>query len=106
LTGRMDGDGQLLLADGIRIRVNSAGGAMPAGDVTVCLRPHNIVLAADPTAARHLADQGYNLFSGTIHRSVYFGDAVDYTVELPSRASLRVIAPPSQRLEAGQEIHA
>jgi len=106
LAGRMDGEGQLLLADGIRIRVNGAGGAMPAGDVTVCLRPHNIVLAADPTAARDLADQGYNLFSGTIRRSVYFGDAVDYTIELASRASLRVIAPPSQRLEAGQQVQA
>jgi len=106
LTGRMDGDGQLVLADGVRIRVNNTGSAVPAGDVTVCLRPHNITLAADPTATRHFADQGYNLFSGVIRRSVYFGDAVDYTVELASREPLRVIAPPSQRLDAGQEVHA
>ena len=106
LTGRMDGDGSVLLADGVKIRVNNAGGAMPASSVLVCLRPHNIMLAADPTAARDLAEQGYNFFSGTIRRSIYFGDAVDYTIELASRASLRVIAPPSQRLEAGQEVRA
>ena len=106
LTGRMDGDGYLLLADGVKLRLNGAGAAAPSGETSVCLRPHNIILAADPAAARHLADQGYNLFSGTIRRSVYFGDSVDYTVELPSRASLRVIAPPSQRFESGQLIHA
>jgi iron(III) transport system ATP-binding protein len=106
LSGRVDGDGLLVLADGAKIRVN--GGAAPTAlnQACVCLRPHNIVLAADQAAARHLADQGYNLFSGTIGRSIYFGDAVDYTVELPSRASLRVIAPASQRFNSGQTIHA
>jgi putative spermidine/putrescine transport system ATP-binding protein/spermidine/putrescine transport system ATP-binding protein len=105
LTGRIDSDGYLLLVDGIKVRLNGAGAAV-SGEVSVCLRPHNIVLAADQAAARHLADQGYNVFSGTIRRSIYFGDAVDYTVELPSRASLRVIAPASQRFDSGQAIHA
>jgi iron(III) transport system ATP-binding protein len=104
LTGRMEDDGRLLLADGVKIRLNRAGA--PSGEVSVCLRPHNIMLVADPSAARDLADQGYNLFSGTIRRSIYFGDAVDYNVELASRAFLRVIAPPSQRFDSGQSIHA
>jgi iron(III) transport system ATP-binding protein len=106
LTGRMDSDGALLLADGVKIRVNSAGGSSPSGEVFVCLRPHNIMLVAGETTARDLADQGYNLFSGTIRRSIYFGDAVDYTIELTSRAALRIIAPASQRFEPGQTIHA
>ena len=106
LTGRMDGDGHLLLADGVKIRLSDAGGPPPAGEVSVCLRPHNIMLVADRAGARHLADQGYNLFSGTIRRSTHFGDAVDYNVELGSGASLRVIAPPSQRFVSGQSIHA
>jgi iron(III) transport system ATP-binding protein len=104
LTGRMEDDGRLLLADGVKIRLNRAGA--PSGEVSVCLRPHNIMLVADSSAARDLADQGYNLFSGTIRRSIYFGDAVDYNVELTSRAFLRVIAPPSQRFDSGQSIHA
>jgi iron(III) transport system ATP-binding protein len=102
LTGRMDSDGRLLLADGVKIRLNGAGPS--SGEVSVCLRPHNIMLSVDQAAARDLADHGYNLFSGTIRRSIYFGDAVDYDIELASRASLRVIAPPSQRFEAGQSI--
>jgi len=106
LTGRMDGDGHLLLADGVKIRLSEAGGPPPAGEVLVCLRPHNIMLVADQAGARHLAEQGYNLFSGTIRRSTHFGDAVDYNVELASGASLRVIAPPSQRFASGQSIYA
>jgi iron(III) transport system ATP-binding protein len=106
LTGHLEGDGQLGLADGLKIRVNGAAALSPSSEASICLRPHNIKLVPDQTAARDLADQGYNLFSGTIRRSIYFGDAVDYTVELASRAMLRVIAPPSQRFDAGQSIHA
>ena len=104
ITGRPDGS-SLILPDGTRLRVNGAG-PDSSGALSVCLRPHNILLVADSTAARNLADQGYNLFAGTIRRSIYFGDAVDYTVELSSGASLRVIAPPSQRYDSGQSIRA
>jgi iron(III) transport system ATP-binding protein len=104
LTGRLDGDGWMHLGEGATIRVN--GGGAPLGETSVCLRPHNIVLMGDPTSAREFADRGYNLFSGTVGRSIYFGDSVDYTIELPSRASLRVIAPPAQRFAPGQSIYA
>lgn len=106
LTGYADGDNQLRLADGVKIRVNADSGLTRSGAVSVCLRPHNILLVGDASAARDLADRGYNLFSGTIRRSIYFGDAVDYTVELAPDAALRVIAPPSQRFQSGQAIHA
>lgn len=104
--GRTNGEGHLHLADGVQIRLNGAVPPAPSGEVLICLRPHNITLVADQAAARDLADRGYNLFSGTIRRSIYFGDAVDYTIELASRSTLRVIAPPSQRFEAGQSIYA
>jgi iron(III) transport system ATP-binding protein len=104
LTGRMDGDG-MVLPDGTKIKLNRADGTA-SDKIAVCLRPHNIVLVADPSAARDMAGQGYNLFSGTIQRSIYFGDAVDYTLALASGASLRVIAPPAQRFDSGQSVHA
>ena len=105
LSGRMDGGG-LLLPDGTKIRLNSMNVLASSDNVAICLRPHNIALVADAGTARDLADQGYNLFSGTIQRSIYFGDAVDYNLDLASGASLRVIAPPAQRFDAGQAIHA
>ncbi len=106
LSGRVnsDGDGRSMLSDGVKIRLADGGALAPSSAVSVCLRPHNIKLAAGQDAARRLTDQGYNLFSGVIRRSIYFGDAVDYTVELSSGRVLHVVAPPSQRFEPGQSI--
>jgi hypothetical protein len=74
--------------------------------VAVCLRPHNILLVADDAEAQKFSEQDYNLFRGTIHRSIYFGDAVDYTIDLPNQGTLRVVTPPNQRFPAGQHIYA
>src|SRR6185295_392496 len=82
LSGRFDDDGHLILADGVKIRLNSTGEISATGQVAVCLRPHNISLLADDAEARRMAEQGYNLFPGTIRRSIYFGDSIDYTIEL------------------------
>jgi len=104
LSGRVEADGALILSDGVKIRVADAGDLLPSQAASVCLRPHNIRLVAEQNAARELADQGYNLFPGMVRRLIYFGDAVDYTVELASHGELRVVAPPSQRFEPGQSI--
>jgi iron(III) transport system ATP-binding protein len=104
LTGSMAGDGVMLLGDGVKIRVSRASAAPPSGRASICLRPHNVMLVTDQAAARDLVDQGYNLFSGTIGRSIYFGDAVDYVVELASGGSLRVVAPASQKFAPNQSI--
>ena len=106
LTGRVETDGKLRLDDGAIIRLADAAGLAPASEASVCLRPHNLKLVNDETAVRQLIDQGYNLFSGVIRRSIYFGDSVDYAIELASGATLRVIAPASQRFDPGHSIHA
>jgi len=104
LSGRLDGDGQLILADGIVIRVAGASGRVASSAASVCVRPHNIKLVAEQNVVREMTDQGYNLFPGTVRRSIYFGDAVDYAIELAGHGDLRVVAPPSQRFEPGQSI--
>jgi iron(III) transport system ATP-binding protein len=104
LSGRLDSDGHLILSDGVKIRLADAGALAPSSAVSVCLRPHNIKLVAGEDAVRELTDQGYNLFPGIVRRSIYFGDAVDYTVELAAQSVLHVVAPPSQRFEPGQSI--
>jgi ABC-type Fe3+/spermidine/putrescine transport system ATPase subunit len=94
----------LQLGDGVKIRVAGGSECAPSERVTVCLRPHNISLVSGDAEARRLAEQNYNLFPGVIRRSIYFGDSVDYTMQLPSSGVLRVIAPPTQRYEPGQQI--
>ena len=106
LTGRVEPNGQLRLADGAVIRLADGAGLAPSSEASVCLRPHNLKLVTEDSAVRNLMDQGYNLFAGTVIRSIYFGDSVDYTIELASGSPLRVIAPASQRFVSGQSIHA
>ena len=107
LAGRLDGGHKMSLAGGRQIQVAPAADADSHGETFVCLRPHNIALTADESKARELERQGYNLFPGVVQRHTYFGDTVDYTVELPPHPlSLRIIAPPSERYENGQKIYA
>jgi iron(III) transport system ATP-binding protein len=103
LAGHFEGDGRLQLDGGLTLRV-APGQAPASGKGSICLRPHNIKLADDEAAARPLAERGYNLFAGVVQRSIYFGDAVDYTIELSSHAILRVITSPAQRFLNGQTL--
>ncbi len=77
------------------------------GETFVCIRPHNLLLVGSESEARELAGRGYNLFNGVIQRRIYFGDAIDYLIDLaPDGAALRVVAPPSQRYEKGDSVFA
>jgi iron(III) transport system ATP-binding protein len=104
LAGRFDA-GKLVLREGQQIRVARDGTAGYQSEAFVCLRPHNITLTADEAKARDLERQGLNLFTGTVGRGIYFGDVIDYTIELQSQ-TLRVLAPPSQRYAKGQKVFA
>src|SRR5262245_29352214 len=107
LTGRWSSDGKILLGEQCMLRVAADGAVKGSGDVAVCLRPHNIRLTADESAARQLESAGQNVFAGAIERRIYFGEAVDYTIDLaPQRIKLRVIASPSQLFDLGQHIFA
>lgn len=106
LTGRMEADGRLRLDDGTVMGLADAIGRKPGSKASVCLRPHKLKLLKDEIAVRRLVDQGYNLFLGTIRRSIYFGDSVDYTIELAPNSTLRVIVPAGQRFESGGSIYA
>jgi iron(III) transport system ATP-binding protein len=105
LPGRAEGE-HVSLGGGLRIAVaNADPGAN--GNTFVCIRPHNIVLTGNEPEARAMAERGYNLFSGSIKRRIYFGDAIDYMVEVaPHPVSLRVVAPPSKRYERGETVFA
>jgi hypothetical protein len=107
LAGRLEGANAVSLGPDFRIAV--ANGSFPAstGEVSVCIRPHNIALTADESEARAMASGGFNLFSGVLERRIYFGDAVDYTVALAlPPVSLRVVAPPSRQFDKGQRVFA
>jgi hypothetical protein len=89
------------------LHVAQNGAGVAGGDAAVCLRPHNIQLIGDETAARRLADGGYNVFTGAIERRIYFGEVVDYIIDLaPQAFKLRVIDGSAQLFEPGQRVFA
>jgi len=106
LTGHLDGGNKLALADGLTIHVARAGEAASHGEVSVCLRPHNILLTADEARARELERAGYNIFPGVVSQLIYFGDVIDYSIALSSRGTLRVIGAPAERYPSGRQVYA
>ena len=106
LAGRLEGGNKVRLAAGPSVAV-SPPADLSGGETFVCIRPHNLVLVGDESEARGLVGRGYNLFTGTIQRRIYFGDAIDYLIGLaPNGAALRILAPPSQRYEMGRTVFA
>jgi iron(III) transport system ATP-binding protein len=107
LPGRLDRPGTLSFDDDREIRVARDGLSVARGEAFVCVRPHNITLTADEVKARELERQGLNLFIGTVARGIYFGDVIDYTIDIALKPlSLRVVAPPSERYQKGQKVFA
>ena len=108
LSGRLDGDNRMQVGERLSIGVRpSSDFVIKSGEAFICLRPHNIVLTSDQAKAENLAGQGFNLFSGMIQRRIYFGESVDYTIDLaPHPFTLRVVGAPSKVYDRGLKIFA
>ena len=85
----------------LRFRV-AADDLAPGAHVLVSIRPHEIKLApGTPIAASPAA----NMLRATIRRASYLGTAIDYEVRVDaSDVVLRVTAPVSPRLQAGEAV--
>ncbi len=107
LSGTLEEDKRINLGSGLLLRVGDAASIRHGEKVSGSLRPHHIQLGAVKSEAEGLANRGFNLFTGTIIRRFYFGDSVDYLVNLGvNDLVLRVIGPPSKRYDLGQKVFA
>ncbi|MBI4527483.1 MAG: ABC transporter ATP-binding protein [Deltaproteobacteria bacterium] len=107
LPGRLEESGRVSLAAGQKLRVAAQDGTGKGAGVSVCIRPHNIILSGGAPESSMASEGAYNVFSGTVTRRIYFGDAIDYTVELSNEpVSLRVVTPASQRHDPGTKVFA
>ena len=97
LDGTVVGPGVVEVAGGRRLRGTDEAG-FPAGTpVTVCVRPHHVLLTRPATG-------GWNELVGRVARSVYLGEARDYLVELDGSERLRISAPPDSVVGVGTSV--
>src|SRR5262249_3708459 len=85
LRGTVESGRSVSLGDGLKLQVIAADNLAAGKEVFVCIRPHNLSLTPSAAEADERRGRGMNVFSGVIKRRVYFGDANDYIVELPSQ---------------------
>jgi len=105
LRGRLDGKRELDLGEGIKLPVSEQVGLSTNGNALVCLRPHNIQLLAEGADLSGLLADGFRKYAGHVSQRFYFGDAIDYQVDLNQHAILRVIAPSTQKFEVGANVN-
>ena len=99
LAGREGGGAMVKMADGTTMKVADAA---PAGkDVSLSVRPENIVLADDAT------DAGMNRFSGTAVDVFFLGDHMRLTVEAFGKqvVTARIPISKARNFAAGERVH-
>ena len=106
LKGRTAAGGRVACEGGLDL-VTAAGPEHPPGEpVTVSIRPHTVAVAAAPGPDAPPAEDGcVNVFTGTVTRASYFGDAMDYQVAIAGTAlTLRAAGAPEPRFTVGQPV--
>jgi iron(III) transport system ATP-binding protein len=87
---------------GLRLEVAGAG-LEPGAPVTISIRPHLIEMVPRDLAPALAA--AANVLAGTVQRSSYLGDAVDYQVEIEEGGIvLRVAGPTPPRARVGERV--
>ena len=105
LKGRTAAGGRVACEGGLHL-VTAAGPEHPPGEpVTVSIRPHTVAVAAAPGPDAPPEDGCVNVFTGTVTRASYFGDAMDYQVAIAGTAlTLRAAGAPEPRFTVGQPV--
>ncbi|RMF87783.1 MAG: ABC transporter ATP-binding protein [Nitrospinota bacterium] len=103
LPGRWVTDHAIDLGDGLQLRVEDTGPGRPGETVWVSIRPHQIRLC--PEGGERDVPPTWSCFSGIVSRCFYFGELIDYQIQLtPGDKVLRVIAPPGERYPLGKAV--
>lgn len=107
LSGTLEEGKRVSLGNGLLLRVGSEGNFRCGEKVWVSIRPHDLQLGREDSESEGYVKKGFSLFYGTIGRRIYFGDSIDYLVQITgSDLVLRVITPPTQRYDLGQKVFA
>ena len=101
--GVLRGRDQLEVAPGIFLRTAGDNEFREGQCVLASVRPHNVELYSEGRGPS--ATTGHNVWSGRVTRAHYFGDSVDYLVELPNWPQpIRAILPPNVWFRTGDPV--
>jgi ABC-type Fe3+/spermidine/putrescine transport system ATPase subunit len=106
VSGRLEDGGRVRIGENLSLRVAASGRPRGAEKVWVSIRPHHFQLVGEQPEVERYTNLGFNSFAGELSRRIYFGDAIDYLVKVSGTdLLLRVVAPPFQKFELGQQVH-
>ena len=100
--GTVEGVETFRTARGLLMRTAPAPAGLAGHAGVVCIRPHHLRLQAGAGAP---GAERANRFEGKVARATYFGEGVDYLVDVPPLGqSLRVAGPPAPQVAVGEAV--
>jgi iron(III) transport system ATP-binding protein len=94
------GDGQVAVADQLLSAADRPSGLSADAPVYLCVRPHDVALAAAATPPT----TGAQSLRGRVTRATFLGDSREYLIDLDSGSSLRAATPPAERHAPGETV--
>jgi ABC-type Fe3+/spermidine/putrescine transport system ATPase subunit len=102
VAGTVEGAEAFRAARGLVVHTVPAPAALVGRTGSLSIRPHQVRLE---TATGAAALGTANRFEGKVLRATYFGEGVDYLVDVPSLGqSLRVAGPPASQVAVGEAV--
>ena len=102
MPGTVEGPEAFRAARGLVLRTAPAPGALVGHAGMLSIRPHHLRVQPDAGAA---GAGTANRFEGKVLRATYFGEGVDYLVDVPPLGqSLRVAGPPAPQVAVGEAV--
>ncbi len=102
VSGVVEGAEVFRTGQGVAVRTAPAPAGLVGKAGVVSLRPHHLLLQAGKNVA---AGNGANRFEGKVVRATYFGEGVDYLVDVPALGqSLRIAGPPTPQVAVGEPV--
>ena len=94
----VEGDRAHISVNGLDLAVLTPEDLVVEQSVTLFIRPNNVeLLKTDSNASE-------NTFEGTVRKTTYLGDSIDYRIVLPNNMELRALADGHYYLEPGSKV--
>jgi iron(III) transport system ATP-binding protein len=102
VSGKVEGPEAFRTGQGVVVRTAPAPADLVGKPAVLSLRPHHLRLESDMGPA---AGGMANRLEGKVVRATYFGEGVDYLVDVPALGqSLRVAGPPTPQVAVGEPV--